>query len=64
LSLVCAGGIGNLIDRFSWGYVRDFLNVGLGPIRTGIFNVADAAMMAGCFLVLFISWTRPASPKS
>lgn len=55
LSLISAGGIGNLIDRISWGYVRDFLNVGLGPVRTGIFNVADAAMMVGCVLVLFTS---------
>jgi signal peptidase II len=58
LSLIAAGGIGNLIDRISWGYVRDFLNVGLGPIRTGIFNVADAAMMAGCILIL----VKAASP--
>jgi len=56
LSLISAGGIGNLIDRFSWGYVRDFLNVGLGSTaRTGIFNVADVAMMAGCVLVLVAS---------
>lgn len=52
LSLISAGGIGNLIDRWTCGTVRDFLNVGLGPIRTGIFNVADAAMMAGCVLIL------------
>lgn len=63
-SLISAGGIGNLIDRWTCGNVRDFLNVGLGPIRTGIFNVADAVMMAGCALLLLISWRRPALPKS
>ena len=59
LSLIAAGGIGNLIDRFSWGYVRDFLNVGLGPIRTGIFNMADAVMMAGCVLAVMAFRRNP-----
>ncbi len=46
--------MGNLIDRWMCGYVKDFLNVGIGPIRTGIFNIADATMMAGCLLVVLI----------
>lgn len=59
LSLICAGGIGNVVDRWiCGGYVRDFLNVGIGPIRTGIFNVADAAMMGGCVLLLFSARDR------
>jgi hypothetical protein len=33
-------GIGNLIDRtFNNGFVTDFINAGIGPLRTGIFNV-------------------------
>ena len=53
LSLISAGGIGNLLDRWiCGGYVRDFLNLGVGQIRTGIFNIADAAMMTGCVLAL------------
>jgi signal peptidase II len=56
-SLVAAGGIGNLIDRiFRHGRVVDFMNMGLNvnqfPLRTGIFNVADVAIMAGLFLVI------------
>jgi signal peptidase II len=58
LSLICAGGIGNVIDRWIYGYARDFLNVGLGPIRTGIFNVADVALMTGCLLVFWSQRTR------
>ena len=61
LSLICAGGIGNLIDRWAFGCARDFLNVGLGPIRTGIFNVADVALMTGCLLVLLAHRTRISS---
>ncbi|HEY4365506.1 MAG TPA: signal peptidase II [Bryobacteraceae bacterium] len=53
LSLVCGGGVGNLIDRVAReGLVRDFLNVGVGPLRTGIFNLADVALMAGCLLLV------------
>jgi len=42
-----------LIDRVARdGLVRDFLNVGVGPLRTGIFNLADVALMAGCVLLM------------
>jgi signal peptidase II len=55
MSLVLGGGYGNLIDRvFHEGHVFDFLNVGIGPLRTGIFNVADISITLGVlwFLVL------------
>lgn len=58
--LLLAGGIGNLIDRlFHNGLVIDFLNVGIGPLRTGIFNVADMAIMAG--FGILILYRGPAS---
>jgi len=51
IALIVGGGVSNLIDRLRYGgYVVDFLNVGLGPVRTGIFNVADMAIMAGVVL--------------
>jgi signal peptidase II len=51
-SLVVGGGIGNLIDRVaSQGGVTDFLNLGIGALRTGIFNVADVWIMAGAALL-------------
>ena len=54
LSLICGGGIGNLIDRILFdGNVTDFLNVGFGSIRSGIFNVADMALMLGLVLFAF-----------
>lgn len=52
LALLWAGGLSNLIDRLLRGSVVDFLNLGLGPLRTGIFNVADVAIMAGCALMI------------
>lgn len=53
LVLFLAGGLSNLADRLAIGSVIDFLNVGVGPIRTGIFNVADVAIMAGVGMVLW-----------
>jgi signal peptidase II len=52
LALFVAGGASNWIDRLIRGFVIDFLNVGVGPVRTGIFNVADVAIMAGAALML------------
>ncbi|WP_044561626.1 signal peptidase II [Azospirillum sp. B4] len=47
------GGLGNLLDRLIHdGTVFDFLNLGLGPVRTGIFNIADVGLMVG--VALFI----------
>lgn len=60
LALFLAGGLSNLIDRVALGQVVDFLNIGIGPLRTGIFNVADVAIMAGAALVLIDHWRRPA----
>lgn len=48
-----AGGASNWSDRLVWGSVVDFLNVGIGPVRTGMFNVADMAIMLGAALVMF-----------
>jgi len=50
-ALIWAGGVSNLVDRAVRGSVVDFLNVGVGSLRTGIFNVADVAIMAGAVLI-------------
>jgi signal peptidase II len=61
LVLFLAGGTSNLVDRIAMGRVIDFLNVGIGPVRTGIFNVADVAIMAGIALLLLDRWRRPSA---
>jgi signal peptidase II len=53
LSLVWAGGASNWVDRMARGSVVDFLNVGFGALRTGIFNVADVAIMLGACILVF-----------
>jgi signal peptidase II len=61
LSLLLAGGFSNWADRLNDGRVVDFLNVGIGALRTGIFNVADVAIMVGVALFLFAE-TRASRP--
>jgi signal peptidase II len=55
LSMIFSGGIGNIIDRIVFDrHVTDFMNMGIGDIRTGIFNVADICVTAGVIgLLLF-----------
>jgi signal peptidase II len=53
IALVIGGGLGNLIDRIVHdGRVVDFMQVGFPWLRTGVFNVADMAIMAGVGLML------------
>jgi len=60
IAAIAAGGLGNLIDRIRFdGLVTDFLNVGIGPVRTGIFNVADVVLMVGVLLLLTAGSARP-----
>jgi signal peptidase II len=50
-----AGSIGNLIDRISnHGLVIDFINIGIGPLRTGIFNIADVAVTFGGIATIYL----------
>jgi len=53
LGLIAGGGLGNWIDRLlNAGAVTDFVSLGVGRLRTGIFNVADLAVVAGTVLLL------------
>jgi len=60
LALLAGGAVGNLIDRVIYGgAVVDFVSVGLGGLRTGIFNLADVAITTGVVLVAIRGWTKP-----
>jgi signal peptidase II len=57
--MIFAGGLGNIIDRIAFDrHVTDFMNVGIGSLRTGIFNVADMCVTAGVIVLLFAYWDR------
>ncbi len=59
LGLVVAGGLGNLVDRLANdGRVVDFVSVGIGSLRTGIFNVADMAITAGVLAAMVAGFRK------
>ena len=54
LSFVLGGAAGNIVDRYSLGYVVDFADLHIGEFRPFlIFNVADAAITIGVVILLY-----------
>lgn len=52
LTLIFAGAIGNMIDRLALGYVVDWVHFQVGWFDFPVFNLADACVVAGAFLLL------------
>ena len=48
--LIFAGGVGNTIDRFRFGYVVDMIQTEF--MNFPIFNVADCFITCGCILLV------------
>ncbi|QHI73211.1 signal peptidase II [Aminipila terrae] len=56
LSLIAAGGLGNIVDRVMLKYVVDFFDLRIWPI----FNLADVYVCCGCgLLVIYIFFIEP-----
>lgn len=53
LALILGGAVGNLIDRFRFGEVIDFIDVGVRSTRWPVFNVADSGVTVGVILLLY-----------
>ena len=54
LVTIIGGGFGNIIDRIIYNFsVIDFLNFGIGSLRTGILNVADLSITFGAVFFIF-----------
>lgn len=52
-ALIVSGGMGNLMDRmFRDGVVIDYVSIGIGVVRTAVFNLADVLVFAGVILLL------------
>ncbi len=64
LALVCAGAIGNVIDRLRPGSrgVVDFIDVGIGNVRFYTFNVADVGVSLGALLLAWVLWRDDREP--
>jgi signal peptidase II len=61
LTLIASGGLGNLVDRATKQSVTDFLIIGTPAFHTGVFNVADVAIVVGVLIMLAQSVFRPSS---
>jgi len=62
--LLVGGALGNVLDRFVYGAVADFLNVTCCGIRNPFaFNIADVAIFAGALGLVFFAGNRPADGK-
>lgn len=65
LGLLAGGGLGNWLDRvLNAGAVTDFVSLGLGRLRTGIFNVADVAVIGGALLLALCARRPPPEPTA
>ena len=63
LAVLAAGGLGNLLDRlFRGGLVTDFCILRLGPLHTGVFNIADVAILIGVTCVIASHFSRNPAP--
>jgi signal peptidase II len=66
LGLLLGGALGNMIDRFRFGFVTDWVDVGLGDLRFYTFNVADASISIAILLLIVLAlWparSEPATP--
>ena len=56
LGLIIGGALGNVVDRFAYGAVFDFIHVHVGSFSWYVFNVADAAIVAGVIGLLYDSF--------
>jgi signal peptidase II len=60
LALLAGGGLGNWLDRvMHGGVVTDFVSLGIGPLRTGVFNLADVCIVGGIALFLLAGRRGP-----
>ncbi len=63
-ALILSGAIGNLIDRFMFGYVIDFLDFYVGDKHWPAFNIADSAIFIGAAMMLLESFKSEDNAKS
>jgi signal peptidase II len=63
-AMIAGGGLSNWMDRArNGGSVVDFMNLGIGRLRTGIFNVADLVLLVGIGFLLYAGWKHERDQK-
>ncbi len=64
LGMIAGGAVGNLVDRFRYGEVVDFLDVWIGRFHWPTFNAADSAICVGTGLLMLVLWRVPEEAPS
>jgi len=64
LGLIIGGAIGNAVDRLAYGAVADFVHFHLGSFSWYVFNLADAAIVAGVAGLLYESFFGDRAAKA
>ena len=62
LVLIISGAVGNIIDRFRFDYVIDFLDFYYGTYHWPAFNIADSAISIGITIILLRSLVTGSKP--
>lgn len=59
ISTIIGGGISNIFDRILFGgNVTDFMNFGIGGLRTGILNFADMSITFGAIILIIVQYVK------
>jgi signal peptidase II len=53
-SLIIGGAIGNLIDRYQYAAVLDFIDMHYNNFHWYVFNIADITITLGCILIIIL----------
>ena len=55
---IFAGAISNVVDRYVYGGVVDFIALSYGDWHFAVFNVADMFIFCGVALMLILEYTH------
>ena len=64
LGLIIGGAIGNAVDRLAYGAVADFVHFHVGNFSWYVFNLADAAIVAGVAGLLYETFRGGSAAKA
>lgn len=62
-SLIISGALGNLVDRFRFGYVVDFIEWYYKSYSWPVFNIADSCIVLGAALLILFSFGKKDETK-
>lgn len=61
--LICAGALGNAIDRIQYGLVIDFIHYQIPGVISNVSNIADHAIVLGVGFIFIDSWLKDRADK-